>query len=468
MTFSIIKKSQLEGALRLDAEYYQPEYLELDRKLNLFGNKLKTFGEILERENSLTGGATPLGANYPELGIKFLRVQNIMPGYLDFSDTVFIDKKINDKQLKRSQLIDDDVLLTITGVSYGKSAVYKLSYGDANINQHSVRMHFISKLIPEYISTFLNSKFGRFQSDRKITGNTRPALAYEEIRSYKIPVIDKKLQNEIKEFYDRYKKLDEESKKNVRQAEDILFKKLGLDDFTAEKKLFFIVNFSDCKKFNRIDPDFFQPHYLAFEKIISKYKSKILGQLCSLISYGTVPTSPYTDKGVPYVKGMNLKNCLIDHTEIDCLEKDSTIKLPKKVYLKKDDVIISQMGTVGNAAVATKAEEGWLFASFTIRARLSEEAKKFLDPLFLTLLINKVSKPYYLMRYIAQSSVRQNTDLPTIKNLPVPILPKVTQEKIADLVRKSHAARQKSKQFLTEAKRKVEEMIEKGGDKNVD
>ncbi|MCL4353216.1 hypothetical protein M1615_01935, partial [Patescibacteria group bacterium] len=26
MTFSIIKKSQLEGANRLDAEYYQPEY----------------------------------------------------------------------------------------------------------------------------------------------------------------------------------------------------------------------------------------------------------------------------------------------------------------------------------------------------------------------------------------------------------------------------------------------------------
>ena len=31
--YSIIKKSQLEGALRLDAEYYQPEYLELSSKL---------------------------------------------------------------------------------------------------------------------------------------------------------------------------------------------------------------------------------------------------------------------------------------------------------------------------------------------------------------------------------------------------------------------------------------------------
>ena len=34
--------------------------------------------------------------------------------------------------------------------------------------------------------------------------------------------------------------------------------------------------------------------------------------------------------------------------------------------------------------------------------------------------------------------------------------------KIADLVSKSHEARKKSKELLEEAKRKVEEMIEKG------
>lgn len=49
-----------------------------------------------------------------------------------------------------------------------------------------------------------------------------------------------------------------------------------------------------------------------------------------------------------------------------------------------------------------------------------------------------------------------------IKDILVPILSKITQEKIADLVRKSHTARQKSKELLSEAKRKVEEMIEKG------
>lgn len=31
--YSIIQKSQLEGAWQLDAEYYQPEYLEMARSL---------------------------------------------------------------------------------------------------------------------------------------------------------------------------------------------------------------------------------------------------------------------------------------------------------------------------------------------------------------------------------------------------------------------------------------------------
>ena len=43
MTYSIIKKSQLEGALRLDAEYYQPEFLELEKKI--FGMKFRKIKE---------------------------------------------------------------------------------------------------------------------------------------------------------------------------------------------------------------------------------------------------------------------------------------------------------------------------------------------------------------------------------------------------------------------------------------
>ena len=51
-----------------------------------------------------------------------------------------------------------------------------------------------------------------------------------------------------------------------------------------------------------------------------------------------------------------------------------------------------------------------------------------------------------------------------MENLWIPSVKVETQQKIADLVRKSHGARKKSKELLEEAKRKVEEMIEKGGD----
>ncbi len=37
-TYSIIKLSQLEGAHRLDAEYYQPEYLKLIDNLDKLGS----------------------------------------------------------------------------------------------------------------------------------------------------------------------------------------------------------------------------------------------------------------------------------------------------------------------------------------------------------------------------------------------------------------------------------------------
>jgi len=58
------------------------------------------------------------------------------------------------------------------------------------------------------------------------------------------------------------------------------------------------------------------------------------------------------------------------------------------------------------------------------------------------------------------------TSYPTItdqdvENLLIPIVKIETQQKIADLVKKSHEARKKSKELLEEAKRKVEEMIEK-------
>lgn len=454
ITFSIIQKSQLEGALRIDAEYYQPDYLELDRELQKHRDHLKTFGELLEKGNSLTGGATPLGANYPDTGVRFLRVQNIMSGYFDFSDIVFIDEKVSNGSLKRSRLMDDDVLLTITGVSYGKANVYKKIFGEANINQHSVRMHFISRLIPEYVSTFLNSKYGHFQSDRKITGNSRPALAYEEIRNYKIPVVSIGNQKLIKDLCELSLREENDSIKLYRQAEEMLLEELGLKNAVFEDDLSYIVNFSDIKVANRMDAEYFQPKYQKLIEKIKNQNAKILEELV-LMRKGFEPGSEaYQEEGKLFIRVSSISKLGIEEKDQKYLSEELYQKLKKDYEPKLGDILLTKDATPGIAYVIKEPLDGIISGGI-----LDLKVKDNIESEYLALCINSIVGQWQAQRD-AGGSIISHWKPEQVKNLLIPILPAKKQKEIAELVRRSHEARKKSKELLEQAKRKVEEMIE--------
>jgi len=78
------------------------------------------------------------------------------------------------------------VLLTITGVTYGIAAVVPDGFGEANINQHCVKLEVNERILPEYLSVFLNSDLCRPQLDRAVTGSSRPALDYPSIKALRI------------------------------------------------------------------------------------------------------------------------------------------------------------------------------------------------------------------------------------------------------------------------------------------
>jgi DNA repair protein RadC len=61
----------------------------------------------------------------------------------------------------------------------------------------------------------------------------------------------------------------------------------------------------------------------------------------------------------------------------------------------------------------------------------------------------------------SRRSVQARLNQETLKEIVLPILPRAVQQKIADLVYKSHEARKEAKDFLEKAKREVEEVIEK-------
>ena len=247
MQYSIVNFSEVKSHRdkRLDAEHYHPYHLENLRK---FENKSQPLSEFIIH---ISGGATPLGAEYPEEGIPFLRVQNIMPNYISDSGIKYLSPSQN-QEILRSQLKNDDVLLTITGVSYGKSAVVTDEFVGANINQHSVKMT-VRNIVPYFLSTFLNCKYGYSQSTRHVVGITRPALDYSAIKSFLIPDLDRKFQETIASYCSQAEKSSENSKQCYSEAQTLLLAELRLADWQPKQQLTFVKNFSDTQHAERID-----------------------------------------------------------------------------------------------------------------------------------------------------------------------------------------------------------------------
>lgn len=150
--------------------------------------KIVDFGDVIE---SIAGGATPLRANeehYTDSGIKFLRIQNITAFGFDFSDVKYITETVHNNLLKRSQLAENDLLMTITG-RIGTSVVVASSCLPANINQHIVRIRLKQGVNPNFAAAYLNSTVGLLFSNRSVTGTTRVALDYESIKKIPFPIL---------------------------------------------------------------------------------------------------------------------------------------------------------------------------------------------------------------------------------------------------------------------------------------
>jgi type I restriction-modification system DNA methylase subunit len=180
--------------LRLDAHFFDPRYFatmnNLDQVAATRGWSLKPLSTLLRAK--IAGGATPRGASYPDEGPKFIRVQNVRPYRLTWSEEdPCIDIRTHTVLLKRSQLSEGDLVLTITG-TYGIAAVVPPKFGLANINQHSVKIQVNDEILPEYLCVFLNSDLCRPQFDRAVTGSSRLALDYPAVRRIRILFPQKK------------------------------------------------------------------------------------------------------------------------------------------------------------------------------------------------------------------------------------------------------------------------------------
>ncbi|MDD5147142.1 MAG: restriction endonuclease subunit S [Candidatus Daviesbacteria bacterium] len=459
MNFSIIQKSQLEEVHRLDPEYFQPKYLELDKSI-----KEQQFSTLEDFGCKVVSG--PFGSSlksdvYLEKGIPFIRVSNLQDFFINEDDLVCISEEDNHR-LKQSQLNPFDLVISKVGNTIGVVSAIPEELGVCNISENNIGIKFkdANTTLDQklFLLTFLNSKLGYLQVIRNISGNAQPKLNISNIAQLLIPTPQEKLLSVIKELIISAKKTFDDSKIYYQQAEDLLLEKLGLKNFQIENDLSFVVNLSDVKSVNRIDAEYFHPKYQKLVEQIKKHNAKLLGDLVSMKKGFEPGSKAYQEEGKLFIRVSSLSKFGIEDKDQKYLSEELYKRLQNDFEPKIGEVLLTKDATPGIAYVLKEAVEG-IISGGILRLKVKDN----IDPEYLALCISSVIGQWQAERD-AGGSIIAHWKPEQIKNLLIPILPKTTQEKIAELVRKSHEARKKSKELLEEAKRKVEEMVEKGGE----
>ena len=448
---SIIQKSQLEGAKRLDAEYYQPEYLALQKNLERT-KSITLWGEIEGRFITGPFGSEFNTENYVQEGeYRYVRGKDVKDFFPTDEDNVYIPKE-DYERLKKYSLSEGDILISVVGTP-GIGAIVDSTLPPAIFSCKST-VYRTKSINPFYFIAYLNSSYGRKLLERSVRGAVQTGLNIDDLRD--LPVflpsadIQEKIGNEVKNA----KKTLDESKSLYSQAEALLLEELGLKDFKADEDLYSVVNFSEIKSLNRMDAEYFQPKY---EKIISvsrKHGGKALGEL-STVKKGFEPgADAYEDEGKLFIRVSSVSKHELLEKDQKYISKKLYDELKKEYEPNKGEILLTKDASPGVAYVLDTPVEG-IISSGILRLKLKEE----INPDYLALCVNSVIGQMQVERD-AGGSVIAHWKPEQVKSLIVPILPKATQGKIAGLVQESHVARKKAKELLEEAKRAVEELIE--------
>ncbi|GCE58783.1 N-6 DNA methylase [Microcystis aeruginosa] len=232
---SIAVKSFSESFLssgRLDAEYYQPKYDEIDNYFKDF--KLIKIRDLINYP--VSSGATPKagGDDYTDEddGIPFIRAVDLKDGEVDTNNFIFIKRYVHDLTLKKTKVKKNDVLFSIAG-TVGRCAIFDHDF-EANINQAVSILRFDEAQVKRlYLIVFFNSEIGKMYVSKYARQGLQTNLNLNEVSDLRIPILDYNLQEEISQKVQDSFDIKAKSKQLLQIAKIGVEKAIETDEKTA-------------------------------------------------------------------------------------------------------------------------------------------------------------------------------------------------------------------------------------------
>ncbi len=446
-----IKIKQLSETLdnkdfRVDSQFYTKEpYKNPELNYDKIGNLI---------HNAQYG--ISIAMNEDSIGYPIYRMNEIHNMLCDIEVSKTAD--INTNELKNFKLNDRDVVFNRTNSFewVGRTGLYK-KLDDRDFVFASYLVRFIPNekyLLPEYLTSFLNSKYGVNDIKRRARQSINQTnVNPEEVKSIEIPTLSLNFQNKIKKCFDIGFNNKVVSKQIYADAENLLLKEIGLQDFTPSKEPVNIKNFKDSfATSGRLDAEYYQPKYDDYSKLINNYSggSEAIVTICNLKGKNFKPED---DKTYNYIELSNVgKTGDINGCTVN-LGKELPSRARRKV--NTGDVIISSIeGSLESCAMVTKEYNNALCSTgfYVINSDIINSES--------LLVLFKSDLMQNVLKQNCSGTILTSLNKDDFIKIRIPKIKENIQKNIKSLIEQSFSLKKQSEYLLEVAKKAVEIAIE--------
>lgn len=443
--WSHISTSDLVGAIRLDAEFWQPAYLAKEKVIRAgshiaLGVLVSTFKKgifyILARE-------------YADQGIPFYRSSNV-GAILPKDDGLAFITPAKHKAEYKTALEAGDLMIVKTGRS-GASVVLALH---CNVSQDVIAVKVRrEKVNPYFLALYLNTSFGSSEMNRWFQGQVQPHLSLDDARRILIALVPDEAQLEIEALVKGSARSRSESEFAYLQANELLEAELGLDKLIFQKPIGYAARFSDLETSHRSDAQHYQPQFKQLIDHISALPSARVREIRAFNRRGLQPF--YVQNG--QVDVVNSQHLGPKHIDYEGLQKTSaaTFAAAAVAHIQRDDLLIYTTGAYIGRTNVYLSDSPAMASNHVNILRL----RPGMDAAYMMLVFQSVVGQFQTKKH-ARGSAQAELYPADIDRFVVPLIDADKQKAVGDLVRESLVKQQESRKLLEQAKVRVEQLIE--------
>lgn len=447
----LFRRARLEDGLRLEAEFYQPQYMSLPPALPNW----RHIGDVIT--SCQYGSSLPL--NEEGVGYPVFRLNEINNCFLTEPLKRVEMRHVEHERLKLQQ---NDVLFCRTNGNIelvGRTGILKRDV-DAVFASYLVRVRTDAhQILPEFLTVYLNSSFGRLQIQRRAMRSNQVNVSATQLKAIPIPICSEAFQEIIAESVQAAAHRIADSTRLYRSAQQVLLGEVGLQNWTPPLGRSFVRSHAQLTRAGRMDAEHFQPRYAALRARISSY------------SHGSLNMSDIAALSNETLEPRTFLSLQFDYVELaDVNEATGTIEHASHIrgqdapgrarfLLRSGDVIASTIeGSLNKVALVSREYDGAIASTgfFVLRPRTVKGG-------YLLALTGSVIVQDQL-RCEASGTILAAVSAKSFRNVVVPNIPLNKQTKIAELVQQAHAARHGAIEMLERAERAVDKAIEEGED----